>query len=108
MMFIGRKTVLASCVALALAAPAVHAAQGPSSSQTPYLVPADPAVTFTSILTAGDAVVALSGGVPRIEGTVEEVAATFGVAWVRDRIGERRLLLDGDFVLHRRTAVIPA
>ena len=59
-------------------------------------------------LTAGDAVVAHADGVPRIEGTVEEVDATLGVVWVRDGIGERRLLLDGDFVLHRRAAGIHA
>src|SRR4051812_9921640 len=33
-----------------------HAAQGPSSSETPYLTPANGTVEFTSLLTVGDAV----------------------------------------------------
>lgn len=42
-------------VGLLLAA-AGHAAQGPSSSETPYLTPMTGAVEFTSLLTVGDAV----------------------------------------------------
>jgi len=56
---IGRKTLIAACANVmlyVLVAPAAQAAQGPSSSQTPYLVPVDANVTFTSILTVGDAV----------------------------------------------------
>lgn len=56
MTFVGRKTLVASCVALALTAGAAQAAQAPSSSETAYLVPVDANVEFTAILTVGDAV----------------------------------------------------
>jgi hypothetical protein len=39
-----------------MVAVAGHAAQGPSSSETPYLTPANGTVEFTSLLTVGDAV----------------------------------------------------
>ncbi len=40
------------------------AGQGPSSSQSPYLVPVAPGVEFTSLLTVGDAVPGLDGKTP--------------------------------------------
>jgi hypothetical protein len=48
-----KKVVVAASLAIACAA---QAEQGPSSSATPYLVPAGPGVSFTSILTVGDSV----------------------------------------------------
>ena len=51
-----RKKIIAVSLGMALAAGHVLAAQGPSSSATPYLVPVQPEVEFTSILTVGDTV----------------------------------------------------
>ena len=53
-----RRTLLNLPIAVALLplAPMAHADTGPSSSQSPYLVPTAPGVEFVSILTVGDAV----------------------------------------------------
>ena len=50
-----RTTLLLGAVLASIAAPS-SAGTGPSSSQTPYLVPTAPGVEFVSILTTGDAV----------------------------------------------------
>lgn len=50
------KAVVAASLGLAFAVHSAFADQGPSSSATPYLIPAAAGVTFTSVLTAGDAV----------------------------------------------------
>jgi len=53
---ISRNAVVTASLGLLFLAPSALAQQGPSSSTTPYLVPAAPHVEFTSILTAGDSV----------------------------------------------------
>lgn len=58
-----RAAALAGVAVLAGAAFA-YAATGPSSSQSPYLVPVAPGVSFTSILTVGDSVNAKPDGTP--------------------------------------------
>jgi len=60
-----RKPITVSVAAI-LAAAAAHAGTdtGPSSSQSPYLVPTLPGVTVTSILTVGDSVNARPDGTP--------------------------------------------
>jgi len=51
------KTIaVAVATAVAMMAGAVHAAQGPSSSETPYLTPVAAGWDFTSIITTGDTV----------------------------------------------------
>ena len=50
-----KTSLLSLPIGLILAASG-HTAQGPSSSETPYLVPANGTVEFTSLLTVGDAV----------------------------------------------------
>jgi hypothetical protein len=57
---------LAFAIAATLAAASAHAQTytAPSSSQTPYLVPAAPGVTTISILTAGDSVNNRPDGTP--------------------------------------------
>lgn len=57
---------LAAFVAATLAVAAAHAETytGPSSSQSPYLVPTQPGVTATSLLTVGDSVNAKPDGTP--------------------------------------------
>ena len=51
-----RKKITAMSLGMAVAAGHALAVQGPSSSVTPYLVPVQPGVEFTSILTVGDTV----------------------------------------------------
>lgn len=60
------RTPIAALVAATLAAAAAQAETytGPSSSQSPYLVPTRPGVTVTSILTVGDSVNAKPDGTP--------------------------------------------
>lgn len=50
------RTLLSAVLAVVLAPAAAMAATGPSTSATPYLVPADNTVEFTSMLTVGDSV----------------------------------------------------
>jgi hypothetical protein len=51
-----RSILLAAALFMAITPAAVIADTGPSSSQSPYLIPVAPGVDFTSILTAGDEV----------------------------------------------------
>jgi hypothetical protein len=70
-------TLGASLLVIASAAPALAQVQGPSSSQTPYLVPAPGSgVRLTSILTTGDSVNTAPGGTPyRMLGTPDGLGA---------------------------------
>ena len=51
-----RRKTLAAIIARLLVPAATLAAVGPSSSTTPYLIPADNSVEFTTVLTVGDSV----------------------------------------------------
>ena len=55
---------LYTLLSLSFAAPAMAQTKGPSSSQTPYLLPAAPGVSLTSILTVGDSVNNKTDGTP--------------------------------------------
>jgi hypothetical protein len=75
-----RKTLplaLVSTLVAALAASAAFAATstGPSSSQSPYLVPSHAEVTTKSILTVGDAVPKVGGGSYRLVGIPDGLGA---------------------------------
>lgn len=73
------KTPLAAAIALALSGSA-FAATGPSSSAAPYMVGVAPGVSFTSILTAGDAVGGYTmGGIPDGMGAYDNNDGTFTV-----------------------------
>lgn len=56
--------VLAASFAALNTLPALAQTTGPSSSQSPYLVPLAPSVKFTSLLTVGDTVPNTFGGAP--------------------------------------------
>jgi hypothetical protein len=75
--------VVASAVALLVGTGAVHAApaeQGPSSSQTPYLVRAQPGIVTTSVLTTGDSVGGYRmAGIPDGLGAFDNGDGTFTV-----------------------------
>ena len=64
--------VAASCAAFSLN---THAATGPSSSASPYLVPTAPGVSFTSILSAGDRVSGKNKSVYRMVGLPDGLGA---------------------------------
>ncbi|MDX2131862.1 MAG: hypothetical protein SFY69_07410 [Planctomycetota bacterium] len=49
-----KMTVISACVVAAMAGQAMGQFTGPSSSQSPYVLPTVPGVTTTSILTVGD------------------------------------------------------
>jgi hypothetical protein len=72
--FLALRRCLAPLSMIALGAPAL-AVTGPSSSQSPYLVPLSPAVSFTSVTTVGDPVPGAAGGTYRMVGIPDGMGA---------------------------------
>lgn len=72
--FLTLRRFVAPLSLLALGAPAL-AVTGPSSSQSPYLVPLSPSVGFTSVTTVGDEVPGAAGGSYRMAGIPDGMGA---------------------------------